>query len=75
MPLPLEPKLNWPGFALISAISSATVFAFTLGDTTSTLVALATCATGVKSVCALYGIFGFRLGPIECVELVAIWIV
>ena len=64
-----------PGLAFSSAISSATLAAFTFGATSSTLAELATCATGVKSVWALYGIFGLRLGPIEWVELVAIWIV
>jgi hypothetical protein len=56
-------------------MSSRTLAAFTFGATTSTLAESATWAIGVKSVSALYGIFGFRFGPIECVELVAIWIV
>jgi hypothetical protein len=48
LPLPPEPKASWPGFALASAMSSASVRAGTDACTTSTLGTRATHATGVK---------------------------
>ena len=48
-PLPAEPKVSLPGFALASAISSVTVFAGTDGCTTSTRGATCVRLTGAKS--------------------------
>src|SRR5580692_1799510 len=50
LPLPTEPNSNWPGFALASAISSATLLTPSSGLTASTKVPLASGATGAKSL-------------------------
>ena len=49
-PLPEEAKLSVPGFALASAISSATFFAGRAGLTTITSGPLVSCETGTKSL-------------------------
>ena len=57
VPLPLEAKVSWPGWARSSASSSATEFAFTDGCTTSTFDSETRADTGVRSLFGSNGIF------------------
>jgi hypothetical protein len=50
VPAPAEPKLYLPGLALISAMSSLSVFAGTVGLTLSTVVEATASVTGLKSL-------------------------
>jgi hypothetical protein len=61
VPIPAEPYVSLPGFALACAINSGTVFAGIDGFTTSTFGTIATTVIGAKSRWKSYGSFGYAL--------------
>jgi len=69
-PLPVEPNVRLPGFALATATTSPTLVTARLLRTTSTWGIAAMPATGVKSFTASYGQFLIRLWLVACVWLV-----
>ncbi len=62
VPIPADPKLSLPGWALPSAMNSFSVFAGTAWFTTSTCGPLATLVTATKSCFASKGIFAYMCG-------------
>ena len=65
LPLPEDANTNWPGFALMSATRSFTVFTGSEGCTTSTLWTAAMRVMGAKSRTGSQPILGYRLTLME----------